>query len=298
MRKDPLQRVQHPLIREMLDSLPGYSAATEIAHRAEQRIRVLDGAVPAQQARPATADEVSDDWLDAEVQRRVTAQTVAAERAALVGLAEDCNADAATIARTAAGEQLLIELGARFDDVMAKVSAAVDELGEVTSAQEAITTGKTDAWQQLTALRDDYDSVRIAADIVFSSEHGDLVRRSRGLSADPEASSLRHRNLDAVAPGWRRGPANEYAADGTGSTPWPGDPVEQLVWFVRHGSEPWLPTAGQAESHLATRDQEARASRTDALVGEHQRLGRDPYDSGRGNRHVPPPKPHLLFGLG
>ena len=255
--KHPVERSRHPRLQALLDETPGYAVAAEIAKRALAQVRDLDAAGAAPAPRPETLADLTDDWMDTEVQRRIDATAVAAKRQALLDLATVATDEATMLANDAAEDHLLVALAGQLEDVITAVRDTLDRLDNATTAQQAIDRGTTDAWSELTDLRRTYDDIRNAADIVYATQHANLAGRARSDEPDTEASALRWMNLDQIAPDWR-----VSARTGHGSThiPWPSDPVEALAWLLREGGLPWIPTPREAGEHLNTREQELRAA--------------------------------------
>lgn len=254
--KHPIERSRHPRLQALLDEVPGYAVAAEIAKRALAQIRDLDDAGAAPAARPETLADLTDNWMATEVQRRIDATAAAAKRQALLDLAAVATDEATMLANDAAEEDLLVALAGQLEDVITAVRDTLDRLDNATTAQQAIDRGTTDAWSKLTDLRRTYDDIRNAADIVYSTQHADLAGHARSEEPDAEASALRWMNLDQIAPDWR---ISQRTGRGTTHIPWPSEPVEALAWLLREGGLPWIPTPREAREHLDTREREMRA---------------------------------------
>ena len=137
---------------------------------------------------------------------------------------------------------------------MDQVQAAVARLNGASTAVEAIDTDTVQAWRELTPLRATYDSIRHAQQLVLLDAPV-MNHRSPHID-DPLADDTHLANLDDILPGWRD-PDTRYTMQGAppDRRPWPGDPVEQLVWMVRSDAEVWLPTEPELSAlHAERRD--------------------------------------------
>ena len=81
------------------------------------------------------------------------------------------------------------------------------------------------------------------------------------LIQDAQARLYFHRNIAAVAPNWRGG-IDSDRREQLGTVPWPDEPTEQLVWFIRHDSGIWCPTRKQIKDHLAAGNDGTRPTTT------------------------------------
>jgi hypothetical protein len=194
---------------------------------------------------PTTPDKVTDKWLNAEVDRRLaTAQREA--RANVLREVVSTSASEADSLLYKYVDDLFNGLAEQLDEVLRAAAVevfALDESGiDVTTSDEAIQAGCADQWKTIIDLMPVYADIR-AAQRQLVHALGDGFDRIKcgdtGVVIDDEARLYFHRNLDDIAPGWRGGE----------QLPWSSNPVERLVWCLRHDSGAWVPTTSQIKEH-------------------------------------------------
>ncbi len=102
---------------------------------------------------------------------------------------------------------------------MAEVGTAVEKLCGASTPSEAITAGTSDAWSELTGLREQYDVLRSAQWFVMGADASRYV--SRFWAEDPLASRLCIRNIDDIFPAWRDGASSTFSLSSEPQDPRP-----------------------------------------------------------------------------
>ena len=97
-------------------------------------------------------------------------------------------------------ERLLLSLGRDLDDIMADAAEVVARLDGAANAAQVIELGVVDAWQELPALRGQYESNRQAQYWVMAGNARVIHCRSEWLPDDELATDLAIANLDQVFP--------------------------------------------------------------------------------------------------
>lgn len=234
-------------IQGMLDGLPGLSTAVAAADRAvEMQRSVVEQRDETAVALPKTAEEITDAWLQSEIDRRRHGSDTDARLKLLREIEYDAREQVWSLIEGNA-ESMLEELDSSLQDLIAQLATAVDALGDVSTAADAISADVSDHWKTAATLRRDYDEIRDVQRTLYrcDSAYFDGLPCGDGDQRipDPEARLYFHRKIAEVAPGWRGRTENRVTYPGT--VPWPADPVEKLVWFVRNDSGIWCPTPAQ-----------------------------------------------------
>lgn len=252
-----------PLVAQLLDDLDGYSAANATASRALELIKQIQATAAPQVPVPTTADQITDEWLNGEVARRLGNRERDAKLDALNVIRFD-NAQLATDLIDANLEVLIKGLAKHFDALLEEITTAVHNLNGAADASSAIETGVAEHWAALIKLRPRYDKIRASQLLFYRDSTIDRLACGEGQSLirDPEARLYFHRRLDDVAPRWRGGvervgPSDKLQFDS--ELPWPNDPIERLVWCVRVDSGMWLPTPAEVKQLLSSRTVEPPA---------------------------------------
>lgn len=231
------------------DLVPAYEAMRSVANRAEAMLDAVERAASDELGTfPTAVDQVTDTWLDGEVDRRLAVAQREARADVLRELRDTAAAKAETLLHQNVDE-LVAGLSAQFDGVMqaaaANVAAMNDGSLRVATAAEAIQAGCADQWKAVADLLPAYSSIRAAQRLLYGAMNLPFDHIQCGdtqLVTDPEARLYFHSRLDEIAPGWRGGE----------SVPWPDDPTERLVWCVNNNSGAWIPTPADINEMLTS----------------------------------------------
>ncbi|WP_199253856.1 hypothetical protein [Mycolicibacterium mengxianglii] len=250
-----LRAATNARLAAMLADIDGFRTALAVADKAAELAQQIANNPATQSSRPATPEDVTTDWLDAEVDRRRYGKKTEESLDVLRNLEIEARSDAADLIQQNAAK-LVRGLADQLKTVCTDAAAAVDALGpDVNDPAAAIQANVAGHWKTLTELRAEYDSIRRAQLALYrDTAEGDFDQLRCGNNQpnipDPEARLFFHRNLPKVAPKWR-GHTDSNRLDRPGEAPWPSNPVEQLVWFIRNDSGIWCPTSDQIKDHLA-----------------------------------------------
>ena len=308
----PLSRAQDaiPLRPEILAGL------AEVAERLRQaragghpEREVIDAAVSAVvagSALPALGERV--------IRIRTSNETAEAELAALIGVEQRLRERLRDLAEIHADDALDV-LRAELDDVLTRARPVVEDLGDVDSAEEAITADKVSAWRLANTLAKRHGEIRAAQAVLVAGavEPPDVpqiterasaaVRRlvaDHGIVRDPDE----HGTLGE--PDYREASTNGANRDTsgrvvgstgppTGHRPWTtGSDLGDLRYVVRADVEPWLPRVAEL-----TRARDEHRKRTEvAARAEAERLpGDEPERRLPHGRRMPPPPAALVQRL-
>ncbi|MDC8973990.1 hypothetical protein [Mycobacterium marinum] len=262
----PLDRkaADNQLLRELINEvIPEYAGVKDV-ERAVSQLRATDHDAATHTAPwPATASEVTDTWLTGEVERRHTLEAHQERAKILAELIIDSRQQASTLIEEHA-EQLMSALDARLQALVAHAEPAVQALDGATTAAQAIKANAAEHWNTVAELRPQYDEIRsVQRNLYQYVLQFDMLPFGDGIpSAHPEARIYYHRNLDDIAPQWRGWTTN--GVQHLPEYPWPTDPVERLVWFVRNNSGMWCP--GRFQMHNDVPRRYSLAERTAALA--------------------------------
>lgn len=196
---------------------------------------------------PSSADEL-DDWLQASITAADSRASTERHRLALKSLAGELTngLDGFVFVH---GNRMLTSLHTELRTVMDDVADVADKLKGAHTATEAIAVKAENHWRALSVLREWYDEIRAAQDLItFNVDPAAGQHATSEHLPDPLASDLAMSNVDDLIPGWRQRDTR-YAMGGDlpRRTPWPTDPVEQLVWLSTSTARPWVPTTDQLE---------------------------------------------------
>ena len=259
----PLARAQDaiPGRREILAALPTITARREQARASGQPEReVIDAAVSAVvagSALPALGERV--------IGIRNRNEILAAEHAAAIGVEQRLRERLRDLSVSHADDALNV-LRAELGDVLTRARPVVEDLCDVTSAEEAITADKVSAWRLANTLAKRHGEIRAAQAIIVAGavEPPDVpqiterasaaVRRlvaDHGIVRDPDE----HGTLGE--PDYREASTNGANRDTsgrvvgstrppTGQRPWTtGSDLADLRYVVRDDVRAWLPTINE-----------------------------------------------------
>ncbi|MEH3131618.1 MAG: hypothetical protein PGN27_16850 [Mycolicibacterium neoaurum] len=203
---------------------------------------------------PTNPSDITAEWLAAEVDQRVGSRDLDSRLEVLTELESFARSEAQSL-MVGAGEQMIRAVADELAQWLTTVTATVNALGaEVHTASDAINADKVKPWKTLASSVTQYQSIRSAQTGLYAmlSWPFDSLAVGGGAPHSPthnstaaahdEARLYFHRNLDAVAPGWKSPDA---------SMPWPNDPVERIIWCIRHDTGIWCPTPAQVNSLIA-----------------------------------------------
>ncbi|OBF86948.1 hypothetical protein A5791_19830 [Mycobacterium sp. 852002-51163_SCH5372311] len=243
-----------------------YHTAKKVAEET-RRLITTPPSLPsaAQELDPFTIGEIREEWIDAQIDRKDAEARLERRRGVLIALASQAQGQAAAVSRSIRNE-VLAGFHRELERLLDDAAEVVAELGDVSSAQEAIASDRGPAWKRLCELADDYATLRR---FQLARIDDDIVTRSKPTAGGEEhASDLYIRNLDDVWREWRtggarngvtvtnvRGPAPRYE-------PWPASQPLLLRWLVTSPAEPWVPTPEQLQQHWADRQQRANPQPT------------------------------------
>jgi hypothetical protein len=233
---------------------PAYQALAATADRAvEMALELRSAATSAAASWPSSPGEVTDDWLNGEVNRRLRTSDTDIRIEVLRQLEFSAREDAIEeIENNVDG--LINGLAGQLRTLVDEVSGAVDDLGVgVGTAAQAIEAGKAEAWKTISASIAPYTDVRNIQRTLYRCDqaHFDGLRCGDNPSVnDPEARLYFHRNIDTVAPNWK-GSVDSNNISRPSEIPWPDDPTERMVWFIRNDSGIWCPSPQQIRARLA-----------------------------------------------
>lgn len=207
---------------------------------------------------PFAAGEITDEWIDATIERRAQDNLRAQRRGVLLSFIADAeNRAAVTAADT---DSILAAYHGRLTELLSAAKEIVDQLDGAATPTEAIDKGVTLQWKALTALADDYQALRAAQMSQIPTEIAVSARPAAG--GEDHASDCYLQNLDTVWPTWRqphKTPTTTYINGGEKDRnrfePWPSErrPVSLLVWLITSRAEPWIPTTAQLRALQAQR---------------------------------------------
>lgn len=203
---------------------------------------------------PNNPSDVTAEWLDTEVDQRLGSRDLASRLEVLTELESFARSEAQSL-MVGAGEHMVRLVANELAEWLTAATATVDALGTaVHTASDAITADKVEPWKTLAASLAQYEGIRSAQTGIYAMLAWPFDRLAVGggepssanqdanAAADSEARSYFHANLDQVAPGWK-------SPDHT--MPWPKDPVERIIWCIRHDTGIWCPTPAQVNSLIA-----------------------------------------------
>ncbi|MCX2755511.1 hypothetical protein [Gordonia sp. 4N] len=242
----------NPHLDRAVRTLDGFATAISVQQQATERLKGLVSTKATVEFEPMLSGDITDKWLNTAVRDRVQARDTDIRIELLENLRIAAESDAANIVELGA-DTILAALDTELQTLVANASDAAQLLSGATTATEAISRGAHAAWADLTKHAEQYADLRIAQRHIITSMSPDLVIASQTQhQPDAHASDLFIGNLDELWPNWRRpetyGHAGYSGDNGYGNTtPWPNEPVEQLVWMVTHDAQLWIPTMAKLE---------------------------------------------------
>ncbi|TDO15009.1 hypothetical protein EV580_3149 [Mycobacterium sp. BK086] len=241
------------LLRNLIDTvIPEWDALEATADRAVKLALDLRAEAESVLAWPSTPSDVTDEWLDNEVSRRLGKSDHEVRIQVLRELEFGARTEIIELVDERA-ENLITELASRLSTLLLHLTTYVEQLGaDVNTAAEAIEAGTTDAWRSINASAQAYNEIREVQLVLYRRQEFDRRRcGDDNVVKDAEARLFFHRRLELVAPDWRSSQP---------TYPWPNDPAERLVWLIRHDSGMWCPTTAQINRLLAEGPEPAPAT--------------------------------------
>jgi hypothetical protein len=265
-----LEHAGNPYYAKALRANPAYERALALRDKAFRTRADHALSRPHGPALPVTVDDDIDEWLTTAAATAAAESEWAAKDQALAALVARCDSNIQGVGMDR--DAILHSLHDDLDELMARVSTAVDRLGGAHTPSEVIAAGVGDAWNELAALRTEYDEVRAAQDMAMIGADSEMASaRSNYLWEDPMASDTQIANLDKTFPGWRDKASTTFTTaapswDGR-PQPWPADPVGQLVWIATSGARTWIPTIGQLNALWTKRRRNANPMPNNMIAG-------------------------------
>lgn len=225
-----------------------HHTALRLANEARRKLADLyDTEEPELQALdPFVAGAVTDEWLDAVVERNTLQDRKNQRRNALVRLI--AHADNRAAMSKTDSNAILAAYNEKLTELLGAARDLVDQLSGATSADTAIDKGVTQHWKALAALARDYQLLREAQ---MQRTPQDLITSARPSNGgEDHASDCYIKNLDDIWPTWRQ-PGHTprtvrvYGDHADRVEPWPAEPTQLLLWLVTSPAVPWIPTPQQ-----------------------------------------------------
>lgn len=261
-----------------------YFTAQRIANQAEQKIATMTAPPQPPGLDPFQTGELTDDWLDAEVDSDTDRTRWDEKRKRLLALMRDAQGRAGSI-RHSCTDQILSAYHAELVVLLAEVRELSHQLGDADTAEKAIAADAGPQWKRLVQLAADYDDLRAAQHNITPTG---VTFAAKAAFGEAHASDLYLNNLDDIWPNWRTpGQGKDHIIHINGAEhrhePWPRDRVQLLLWLVRSQAQPWIPTQRQLQRHTEQRIDRANpnpkviAHRPDQ-PGEWQPINRQPIN--------------------
>lgn len=251
---------RNPVLQGLLAEIPEFQDASQTAElAAELAKQAVQAAAGPGDDWPATPADLTEAWLTRQVKQH-RGDADAELRIRILRSVEFRAREAAWSHIEHRSEALIASLCVQLRELVEAATEVAGQLSdEVSTAQAAIQVGAADHWKSLTELRSAYDTIREAQRALYRCDTVNFDKMAAGDDShtvdDLDARLYFHRNLVGVAPDWRGHRTND-AAWTIGTYPWPVDPVEKLLWFIRNDSGIWCPTGAQVDALVA----EIRAS--------------------------------------
>jgi hypothetical protein len=264
--------------RRAVEAQPGYLTAVALRDKAMQRRQATQFPQVQYPEPPTSIDADLDAYLGAFTTARAEEDERARQIDALTNVIGAC--ERAINGATGDTDALLHSLAADFGDWLTRAKRGDAKLKGASTAMEAIDLDVAGPWRDLTPLRSEYDQLRAAQELVLSGAYIDVSQyRSDHVDnhtpqPDPLASDTHLADLDDVFPTWRERDTRFYMQGSPPDRrPWPQDPLEQLVWIIRHAT-PWIPTTRQLDDLHRDRahriDPTPEADLTDMVITPNQ----------------------------
>ncbi|WCS20127.1 hypothetical protein MML61_10120 [Mycobacterium marinum] len=255
-----IQHADNPYYGKAIRRNPHFAEAIELRQKAIAARGELLMQRPKSPPSPTTVDDDLHGWLNAAASAAAAEAEWSARDQALAQLIAQCEARIQGVGMDR--DAILRSLQVDLDALIERAAAAVQRLNGARTPTEVIAAGVGDAWNELAALRSDYDQIRQAQDSAMTGAPEMSMARSAYLIDDELASDAAFSNLDDIFPSWRNrtpSPPVGFSPNWDDrAQPWPKDPVAQLVWIVTSGAQPWTPTTSQLNELWAKR-RETRA---------------------------------------
>jgi hypothetical protein len=250
----PLRASGNRYLAKIMEQLPHHHReALAIAAQAQQKLTELTPVadVPPE-LDPLATGNISDDWIDAQLNHFDQRKRLERLRNLLVDLKQRAEGHATAVLE-ASTDFILTALHEELTEVLNNAGQVAGQLDGVANAEQAIAADLGPAWKRLSVLADDYDQLRAAQQTVMLRNAFEYFRSAQPADGGEDiASDLHLRNLDQIWPSWRtpgQGIERVIKIDGTAHRyePWPPDKTEQLLWLVTSNAEPWIPTTTQLD---------------------------------------------------
>lgn len=244
---------QNKFFRAAVESNDDYLRLVGLRNKVVEAQRQL--APPESPRTPSSAHDDLDDWLSAVAHASEVERQHVAKATALTALRNQVEAQ---IVSSLDPDRILTELHQQMDSLMARVAAVGDRLDGASTPAAAIAGGVADAWRELTALRPEYDQLRVAQRAVMVGQPDYLMSSKTVNYADELCSDTALKNLDVVFPEWKFPTAHNLDGSVIERRPWPlDDPVAELLWLSQSPAEPWIPTLRQLDQLHAQRQRDS-----------------------------------------
>ncbi|CQD07425.1 hypothetical protein BN000_01483 [Mycobacterium europaeum] len=241
-----------PRLQRVVNALPGYQRALEVAASADEWLRTQPPVPPVPaDLEPGNTGNISDEWIAAV--KAHTSATASYELSRNIVITE--KQLAANRANHIVDTSLDLCLGALASDLTQLMQGAehwVAELNGATTAEEAIAADAGPAWRSLTNFAAEYRDIRAAQSWLIGRAPQQIWRScTPDLPGEDHANEAFIMNLADIWPNWRQGGTNMSTVFvGPGSAPnmrhepWPADEYSaaMLVYLITSDAEPWLPT--------------------------------------------------------
>ncbi|WP_285031969.1 hypothetical protein [Mycolicibacterium sp. lyk4-40-TYG-92] len=235
----------NPALATALAAVPEWQRTVDV--REAVQAKIISAPRTPSPPTPTSGDQL-DEWLDAAITANDQKALADRRHAALTSLAGELTHTLDGILFVV-GDRMLANLHDQLTTVMTAVATIAEKLDGADNANAAITQQVERHWRALPELRARYDSIRAAQGAISSSVDPDMHRNAISPHTPDElASDLMLANVDELVPGWRIADTR-WVASGYPErrTPWPTEPIEQLVWLATSDAQPWVPTTEQLE---------------------------------------------------
>jgi hypothetical protein len=230
-------------------ALPGYRQALETATAADQWLKEQPALPPVD---PALRAAINDQWVDAERAR----ETALAEHEARRKIVQTRLHEEANRAQSIFNTGIDLILGALQQDlsrILGDAERLVAQLDGASTATMAIAGDVGPAWQQLTELSDEYQTLRQAQQFVLARAPIQIWKScTPELPGESHANQAYLKNIGELWRNWRQPGLRSRRINLSDNVtavrdePWPADSgPELLVWLVTSDAEPWCPTTKQ-----------------------------------------------------
>lgn len=277
----------NPFLRPLVDLLPGYRDALELAEHAEAALLDLPPVPPVPaELDPFTSGQITREWLDATTAHENAAAQYERDRQRIQHVKQRALGNASSVLSSKVN-WLLRGLHDNLTALLAQVADVDRDLAGAATPDQAIGRGVTEQWKRLRDLADDYSTLRSAQDwIMLNLAPKSYWQTRRPVLGGPDHANLAWlRGLGDVHPSWRNpGIAQRINVDGTKDRvePWPVDEYspQMLLWLTRTpDAQPWVATLPQIdELFRQVRDDDGEPSQASQQQPARQTLNEPPRD--------------------